>query len=93
MKEDIETVGERNFEKWLGGEAHVFVKDRKDTRWSRFRVINSVARNAALVGLCAGIILGAAAATAFFRGTTVKSGRDKEEKSPSSCAGKERNGP
>lgn len=92
MKESIGGGEDLDFERWLGGEAHVFVKDRTAKRWSRFRMIKFLAKNAALVGFAAGIIIGAAAATAFFRGTTGQSGRVREEKSPSSCGGKERNG-
>ncbi|WP_455379371.1 hypothetical protein [Petrachloros mirabilis] len=92
MKEDIGRGEERDFETWLGGEAHVFVKDRTAKRWSPFRMMKFLAKNAALIGLAAGIIIGAAAAAAFFRGTSGQSSRGREEKSPSGCEGKERNG-
>lgn len=67
MKDEIGTIADHDFERWLGGEAHVRVPKRGSGLWPRLSGRKAIVRTYALAGLIVGMIIGFGAATALFR--------------------------
>jgi len=89
MKHDSGMTGEREFETWLGGEAHVPVTPQRGGFWLRLRGKKAIVRTYAFAGLVVGVIIGIGAATAFFRGSGQRATRPQERNTAPTDAGKE----
>ncbi|WP_455241952.1 hypothetical protein [Petrachloros mirabilis] len=89
MKYDSGMTGEREFETWLGGEAHVPETPRRGGLWPRLRGKKAIVRSYAFAGLVVGVIIGISAATAFFRGSGQRTVRPRERDTAPTKAGKE----
>lgn len=89
MKHDSGMIGDREFETWLGGEAHVPPTPRRGGFWLRLRGKKAIVRTYAFAGFVVGVIIGISAATAFFRGSGLRTTRPQERDQAPADAEKE----